>query len=160
MNAPHAPRRSRRRAAGFTVVEILVALTVGLVMVGGFAAMFVNMKTTFRAQDTLSQLQDNERLALIILTDAVQQAGYFPNPVTATRATSIYGTSGCSVCSPWGDWVAGRSIYGTAASGSTDDDSLLKSLMAPAMGTPANQVSDLASLLYAPAAGGMMVTVK
>jgi phospholipid/cholesterol/gamma-HCH transport system substrate-binding protein len=43
---------------------------------------------------------------------------------------------------------------------STDDDAMLKSLMAPAMGTQANQVSDLASLLYAPAVGGMMVTVK
>jgi phospholipid/cholesterol/gamma-HCH transport system substrate-binding protein len=43
---------------------------------------------------------------------------------------------------------------------STDDDSMLKSLMAPAMGTQANQVSDIASLLYSPAASGMMVTVK
>jgi virulence factor Mce-like protein len=42
----------------------------------------------------------------------------------------------------------------------TDQDSMLKSLMAPAMGTSADQVSDLASLLYAPAASGMMVTVK
>jgi phospholipid/cholesterol/gamma-HCH transport system substrate-binding protein len=43
---------------------------------------------------------------------------------------------------------------------SDDDDAMLKSLMAPAMGTKADQVSDLASLLYAPAASGMMVTVK
>jgi hypothetical protein len=32
--------------------------------------------------------------------------------------------------------------------------------MGPAMGTSGDQVSDLASLLYAPAASGMMVTVK
>jgi hypothetical protein len=37
---------------------------------------------------------------------------------------------------------------------------MLKSLMAPAMGTSAGQVSDLATLLYAPAASGMMVTVR
>jgi hypothetical protein len=43
---------------------------------------------------------------------------------------------------------------------SADDDAMLKSLMAPAMGTQADQVSDIASLLYAPATSGMMVTVK
>jgi phospholipid/cholesterol/gamma-HCH transport system substrate-binding protein len=57
---------------------------------------------------------------------------------------------------------AGRSLSDVLIKpgASTDDDSMLKSLMGPAMGTPANQVSDLASLLYAPAASGMMVTVK
>ena len=40
------------------------------------------------------------------------------------------------------------------------DNSMLKSLMAPAMGTGSGQVSDIAALLYAPAASGMMVTVK
>jgi phospholipid/cholesterol/gamma-HCH transport system substrate-binding protein len=62
----------------------------------------------------------------------------------------------------WWAGAKGRSLSsvlvkpGTA----TDQDAMLKSLMAPAMGTSANQVSDLASLLYAPAASGMMVTVK
>jgi phospholipid/cholesterol/gamma-HCH transport system substrate-binding protein len=57
---------------------------------------------------------------------------------------------------------AGRSLSDVLIKpgSSTDDDTMLKSLMGPAMGTPANQVSDIASLLYAPAASGMMVTVK
>jgi phospholipid/cholesterol/gamma-HCH transport system substrate-binding protein len=62
----------------------------------------------------------------------------------------------------WWAGGAGRSLSSVLIKpgSSVDDDSLLKSLMGPAMGTSANQVSDLASLLYAPAAGGMMVTVK
>jgi phospholipid/cholesterol/gamma-HCH transport system substrate-binding protein len=62
----------------------------------------------------------------------------------------------------WWAGAKGRSLSsvlvkpGTA----TDEDAMLKSLMAPVMGTSADQVSDIASLLYAPAASGMMVTVK
>jgi hypothetical protein len=43
---------------------------------------------------------------------------------------------------------------------STDNNELMKSLIGPAMGTSSGQVSDIASMLYAPAASGMMVTVK
>ncbi|GAA4483327.1 MCE family protein [Actinoallomurus oryzae] len=62
----------------------------------------------------------------------------------------------------WWKGPAGRSLSSVLIKpgSSTDDDSMLKSLMAPAMGTSANQVSDLASLLYAPAASGMVVTLK
>jgi phospholipid/cholesterol/gamma-HCH transport system substrate-binding protein len=62
----------------------------------------------------------------------------------------------------WWKGPTGRSLSSVLIKpgASTDDDTMLKSLMAPAMGTSAGQVSDLASLLYAPAASGMMVTVK
>jgi phospholipid/cholesterol/gamma-HCH transport system substrate-binding protein len=62
----------------------------------------------------------------------------------------------------WWKGPAGRSLSSVLIKpgAATDDGTMLKSLMAPAMGTPANQVSDLASLLYAPAAAGMVVTVK
>ncbi|GAA4606408.1 MCE family protein [Actinoallomurus liliacearum] len=62
----------------------------------------------------------------------------------------------------WWAGGAGRSLSSVLVKpgSSTDDDSLLKSLMGPAMGTSAGQVSDLATLLYKPAANGMVVTVK
>ena len=62
----------------------------------------------------------------------------------------------------WWKGPAGRALSNVLIKPGTptDDDAMLKSLMAPAMGTQADQVSDIASLLYAPAASGMMVTVK
>jgi phospholipid/cholesterol/gamma-HCH transport system substrate-binding protein len=62
----------------------------------------------------------------------------------------------------WWSGGAGRSLSDVLIKPgtSTDNDSLIKSLIGPAMGTPASNVSDLASLLYAPAADGMVVTVK
>ena len=111
-------RRARRgaRSRGFTLVEMLVAMTVGVVMVGGFAVMFVNMKSTFKAQDSLAALQDSERLAMTVLNSAVQQAGYFAIPASLNTARDqlIWASSDAT----YGAWVAGRSVYGTATNGS------------------------------------------
>ncbi|GAA0332631.1 MCE family protein [Actinoallomurus spadix] len=61
----------------------------------------------------------------------------------------------------WWAGGAGRSLSSVLVKpGSSDDDSLLKGLMGPAMGTRADQVSDLAALLYRPATSGMVVTAK
>lgn len=110
---PPSPRGRR----GFTLIEMMVALAVGLVMVFGFAVMFVNMKSTFKTQDSLGTLQDGERLAMTVLTSAVQQAGYYPTPLTASRSDQILATTDTD----YGTWVAGRQIYGTAASASLNE---------------------------------------
>ncbi len=62
----------------------------------------------------------------------------------------------------WWAGGAGRSLSDVLIKpgSSTDNDALIKSLIGPAMGTQSSNVSDIASLLYAPAADGMMVTVK
>lgn len=59
-------------------------------------------------------------------------------------------------------FAKGRSLAGILMrpGTSTDNNALMKSLIGPAMGTSPGQVSDIASMLYAPAASGMMVTVK
>jgi type IV pilus assembly protein PilW len=75
---PLSNKRAGSRQSGFTILEMMVALAIGMIVVLGFAVTFVNMKQTFNSQSGLSQLQDNERLAMSILTAAIEQAGYFP----------------------------------------------------------------------------------
>ena len=101
----------RSRQAGFTIVEMMVALGIGLVVVLGLAVAFVNMKSTFSTQDKLTQLQDNERLAMTMLTDAVQQAGYFPDPTINDRGTLLAPDPSTT----WDPMVGGQYILGTAA---------------------------------------------
>lgn len=74
----------RTRQAGFTLVEMMVAVTIGLLVLLGMTASFVNLKIAFRSQDKLAQLQDNERLAMSVLTTAVNEAGYYPDPKSAS----------------------------------------------------------------------------
>ena len=103
------PCTSKRRQAGFTLIELMVALTIGLVVMLGLAVIFVSVKQAFTSQDKLAQLQDNERLALSLLTAAVQQAGYFPSPATLNN-TQIPATSSTA----YGDMAASQAIMGTS----------------------------------------------
>jgi type IV pilus assembly protein PilW len=69
---------------GFTLVEIMIAILIGVFLLGGLLTLVQTMKVTSLAQNGLSQLQDNERLAMRIMTDVIQATGDYPNPVANT----------------------------------------------------------------------------
>jgi type IV pilus assembly protein PilW len=102
----------RARQAGFTLVEMLVAITIGLIVLLGMTASFVNLKTTFRSQDQLGQLQDNERLALSMLTTSINEAGYYPDPKNPSPIVEAIATA-----TPGGTMPARTGIFGTADGG-------------------------------------------
>jgi type IV pilus assembly protein PilW len=117
MIASRGLRRSRQ--AGFTIVEMMVALGIGLVVVLGLSVAFVNMKSSFLTQDRLTQLQDGERLAMTMLTDTVHEAGYIPNPKD-NRPTDLLPQDADTT---WGPMDKGQAILGTAGT-STKAESL------------------------------------
>ncbi len=119
MKTTHPLLASKKGQSGFTIVEMMVALAISLIVMLGFAVTFVNIKSTFISQDKLAQLQDNERLAMAILTASAQQAGYFPNSVTLDN-TQIAATSPTT----YGSMAAGQAVTGTTVSGSTVPESL------------------------------------
>jgi type IV pilus assembly protein PilW len=86
-----AKRRVRRAkpTAGLALVELMVALTIALFLIGGMAILFQNVRNTYTEQQGLSQLQDNARLAMTLMTDVIQSAGYFPDPTTYSAATTL-----------------------------------------------------------------------
>jgi type IV pilus assembly protein PilW len=90
---------------GFTLIELMIAVTVGLFLIGGMLMMVQSTRNAFGNQNALAQLQDNERLVMTFMAEVVESAGYFPDPVhnvstgvlpvTATFATagqSVFGT--------------------------------------------------------------------
>lgn len=97
---------------GVTLVELMVSLTIGLFLVGGLLTLLGAMKSTSQSQSGLSQLQDNERIALTIMTDVIQQSGYYVNPVINTVTSSFPVVAG--TFSTAGQYVVGSGL-GTAA---------------------------------------------
>ena len=80
---------SDRAQAGFTLVELMVALAISLFLIGGLLTLVQAMKSTQGTQSGLSQLQDSERMAMTLLADVIQSAGYYPNPTTTTATTAF-----------------------------------------------------------------------
>ncbi len=94
--------RSIRRASGFTLIELAIAMAVALFLIGGLLTILQNVRSTQTNQTGLAQLQDNQRMAMTLITNVVQSAGYFPDPTnyTATSAMPAIGTPAMAAAQP------------------------------------------------------------
>ncbi len=69
-------RTSLNRQRGFTIVEFLIAGTLGLLLLGGVGVVFVGANDAFRTQRQVASIQDNGRFALFFLQNEIMQAGF------------------------------------------------------------------------------------
>lgn len=69
-----APRRLRR-SRGFTLVELMVAMTIGLVLALAVSLTMLSMGQQFRAVGATSSAQVNAQLALSLINEAGRSAG-------------------------------------------------------------------------------------
>jgi type IV pilus assembly protein PilW len=60
---------------GLTLVELLIALVMGLVLLAGLATIFIANKQTYRHQDALARLQENGRFSIELLSRDIRNAG-------------------------------------------------------------------------------------
>lgn len=64
------------REMGFSVVELMVAITIGLFLVAAVAGLYVSNLFAFRAQDDDSRLEETVRAALDVIGYHVRLAGF------------------------------------------------------------------------------------
>jgi len=115
--AAHERRRATLRQGGFTLVELLIAVVIALFLSAGLLTLVQAMKAGASTQNGLSQLQDNERMAMTLISDVVQQAGYFPNPMVNQAATE-FPTSAAPVSfagQTWSFTFPGQALVGAGA---------------------------------------------
>ncbi len=109
-----------RRERGIGLVELMIALTIGLFIMLGLGTVFYSMRQTSISSQGLSSLQDSERMAMTFLGNAIQGAGYYiyaqppyTNPLTINL--SPFPLSGV--------FAAGQTLSGTTG-GSPGTDTL------------------------------------
>ena len=84
--------RLKETQAGFSVVELMVALLLGLFLMGGVTGMYVSGKQTYRMTDNLSRLQESMRFSLDFISQDIRMAGYTPCRVTPLVNNVINGS--------------------------------------------------------------------
>jgi type IV pilus assembly protein PilW len=91
MNALPCSRlqRSVRAQRGFTLVELMVTVAIALFLLYGLVTIVETVRRTSLDQQSLAQLQDQQRFAMTVLTDVIQAGGYFPDPTAWTPVTSL-----------------------------------------------------------------------
>lgn len=74
-------RRAPRNGSGFTLVELMISITLGLVLLAGVTAVFLSSKQSFRTQESLGQVQETGRFLNYLMYPYVRLAGYLPDPL-------------------------------------------------------------------------------
>jgi len=69
--------RSRRNARGFSLVELIVAMTIGSFLIVGAVFVYSQSRTSFTLNESQARLQENARYVLSILEPEIQLAGYY-----------------------------------------------------------------------------------
>jgi type IV pilus assembly protein PilW len=69
-------RPSIRSDNGFTIVELMVAMAISLLLLGGVVTLFTSSKTTYERVERLSRIQENGRFALDAIVRDIRSAGY------------------------------------------------------------------------------------
>jgi len=77
LSAPCHERPAQRRQGGFSLVELMISLTVGLVVVAAMTTMFVQTSRARNTNDRANRQTESGRYALQLISTDLEQAGYF-----------------------------------------------------------------------------------
>ena len=101
---------------GFSLVELMIALVITLILLGGISQIFLSSKKSFTVQDTLGRMQENGRFSVDMLTADLRRAGYWGGNADISQISGTLGsTDDDGTCATtdttWGRMVETR-IYG------------------------------------------------
>ncbi|POZ60499.1 PilW family protein [Chromobacterium alticapitis] len=113
---------TRLRQQGSGLIEVMVALAIGLLLLSVLVMIFTSTKLAQSNQSGLARLQDNQRTAMTLINTIVQSAGYYPNP-QAQAVTDALPASGA--------FAAGQSITGTSGVSGASDTLSIRFATAP-----------------------------
>jgi len=70
-----------KKQMGMSLIELLIAMLIGLFLLSGIASSYISSKRTSTERDQISSVEDNGRLALEVISKTIEHAGYLPpNP--------------------------------------------------------------------------------
>jgi type IV pilus assembly protein PilW len=75
MRLRHTKPANHRSQSGFSLVELMVAVVIGLVLTSGIVEIYLSTKSGYNMQDGLSRLQENARFAFDFLSRDLRMAG-------------------------------------------------------------------------------------
>ncbi len=108
-----APLGAPQGHRGFTLLELLIAISIGVFLAGALVGIVQTNRTVYGNQNAMAQLQDNERLAMSMMSDVIQTAGYYPDPTINTPGTAFVAAA------PFGALETINGTYSAAAPGDT-----------------------------------------
>lgn len=132
--------RPVKNLAGFTLIELMVAMLLGLIVIGGVTSVFLANQQVYRTNAALSDVQENARMSFELLAQNIREAGLLGcsnNGQVANVLADGPNNGGTDWWANWGNALVG---YGSGTSAN------------PALATVTNQVAGTDSLTILSAA--------
>lgn len=104
----------RRRWVGLTLVELMVALSIGLFLTLGLMLMMSDSSRTFKIQDDFARMQENAVSGLRYLGDSLRHAGFY-GLASDTITLESFGAIGAITNDCGNTLTTGVPIFGYAA---------------------------------------------
>ncbi|MBA4288527.1 MAG: hypothetical protein C0439_06025 [Pseudomonas sp.] len=111
-------RTLRRTQIGLSIVELMVAMALGLLLMTGVVQVFLSSRQTYAANEAMSRMQENGRFALEFMARSARLAGYVEpvyaeaRPVALVRpsCTGLPGSIPTELCTTTGAGNSSDSI--------------------------------------------------
>ncbi len=91
----------RRAARGFNLVELMIAMTIGLLLMLMVVQLFVGSRRAYAVTDDISRMQENMRFASDVLNRTLRLAGYMSAPneyaVDTDGITGVFGAGNLAI---------------------------------------------------------------
>lgn len=88
---------------GFTLIELMISLVLGLILVGGVMSVFSSNREAFRSTENLARMQENARVAFDLMARDIREAG-----TNACGSKLVANVTRSSTAIPWwSDWNLG-----------------------------------------------------
>ena len=84
-------RRTRHTLKGFTLIELMISLSIGLVLFAGVMSVFVGMRSTTSDTSSFGELQENGRFAVSVLTDDLLRQNFWGDLSETFSLSSLSG---------------------------------------------------------------------
>lgn len=100
----------RQYQLGLSIVELMVALALGLLLMTGVIQVFLSSRQTYAANEAMGRMQENGRFALDFIARSARQAGYIepiykkdkPLAIVRPGCTGLPGTIPTTLCTTQG----------------------------------------------------------
>ncbi|WP_199100419.1 prepilin-type N-terminal cleavage/methylation domain-containing protein [Dyella sp. ASV21] len=96
----------RTQSRGFTLVELMVAMLLGLVVMGGVVSVFITNQQVYRSNRALSDVQDSARLAFEMIARDIRIAG-LTGCENSGRIANVLNNSAANWYTNWNNPIIG-----------------------------------------------------
>jgi type IV pilus assembly protein PilW len=94
-----ASRRISTAMKGFTLVELMVSMVIGLIILAAVAQIFATSRGTYNLEEGMARVQESGRFAMEFLSQDIRMAGYAGCNSTGLSVGTVSGAGANTVCS-------------------------------------------------------------